>query len=145
TFGFETARAVGTTIVESLMVDARTTGRWYLAISMGRKYGSLALSMCKSSGATLAVILEEFHGERFDLSLVVDTIVGAIIKRRAEGYDDGGAGGATGLGGEWFARGRGGGRERGRRSHGPRPPPQRTAFRGRRLRPRAYSGHPSRL
>ena len=89
TFGFETARAVGTTIVESLMVDARTTGRWYLAISMGRKSGSLALSMCKSSGATLAVILEEFHGERFDLSLVVDTIVGAIIKRRAEGYDDG--------------------------------------------------------
>jgi 6-phosphofructokinase len=88
TFGFETARAVGTTIVESLMVDARTTGRWYLAISMGRKSGSLALSMCKSSGATLAVILE-FHGERFDLSLVVDTIVGAIIKRRAEGYDDG--------------------------------------------------------
>ena len=89
TFGFETARAVGTTIVESLMVDARTTGRWYLAISMGRKSGSLALSMCKSSGATLAVILEEFHDERFDLSLVVDTVVGAIIKRRAEGYDDG--------------------------------------------------------
>ena len=89
TFGFETARAVGTTIVESLMVDARTTSRWYLAISMGRKSGSLALSMCKSAGATLAVILEEFHGESFDLSLVVDTIVGAIIKRRAEGYDDG--------------------------------------------------------
>ena len=73
TFGFETARAVGTTIVESLMEDARTTGRWYLAISMGRKSGSLALSMCKSAGATLAVIPEEFHDERFDLSLVVDT------------------------------------------------------------------------
>jgi ATP-dependent phosphofructokinase / diphosphate-dependent phosphofructokinase len=89
TFGFETARAVGTTIVESLMVDARTTGRWYLAISMGRKSGSLALSMCKSAGATLAVIPEEFHGERFQLALVVDTIVGAIIKRRAEGHDNG--------------------------------------------------------
>jgi 6-phosphofructokinase len=89
TFGFETARAVGATIVESLMMDARTTSRWYLAISMGRKSGSLALSMCKSSGATLAVILEEFHGESFDLSLVVDTIVGAIIKRRVEGYGDG--------------------------------------------------------
>lgn len=89
TFGFETARAVGSTIVESLMVDARTTGRWYLAVSMGRKSGSLALSMCKSAGATLAVILEEFHGERFELSLVVDTIVGAIIKRRAAGHDNG--------------------------------------------------------
>jgi ATP-dependent phosphofructokinase / diphosphate-dependent phosphofructokinase len=89
TFGFETARGVGATIVESLMEDARTTSRWYLAVSMGRKSGSLALSMCKSSGATLAVILEEFGGEKFDLSLVVDTIVGAMIKRRAAGHDDG--------------------------------------------------------
>jgi len=39
TFGFETARAVGAEIVESLMEDARSTGRWYLAISMGRKSG----------------------------------------------------------------------------------------------------------
>ena len=56
---------------------------------MGRKSGSLALGMCKSAGATLAVIPEEFHGESFELSLIVDTIVGAIIKRRAEGHDDG--------------------------------------------------------
>ena len=89
TFGFETARAVGATIIESLMEDARTTSRWYLAVSMGRKSGSLALSMCKSAGATLAVIPEEFRGEQFDLSLVVDTIVGAIIKRRAAGHDNG--------------------------------------------------------
>ncbi len=89
TFGFETARTVGASIIEALMEDARTTRRWYLAVSMGRKSGSLALSMCKSAGATLAVIPEEFHGESFDLNQVVDTIVGAIIKRRAGGRDDG--------------------------------------------------------
>jgi ATP-dependent phosphofructokinase / diphosphate-dependent phosphofructokinase len=89
TFGFETARAVGAEIVESLMEDARSTGRWYLAITMGRKSGSLALSMCKSAGATLAVIPEEFRGNQFDLAQVVDTIVGAIIKRRAAGHDNG--------------------------------------------------------
>lgn len=89
TFGFETARSVGTTIVEALMEDARTTGRWYLAVSMGRKSGSLALSMCKSSGATLAVILEEFGSAKFDLSMVVDVIVGAMIKRLAAGRNDG--------------------------------------------------------
>ena len=88
-FGFETARAVGAAIVEALMEDARTTGRWYLAISMGRKSGSLALGMCKSAGATLAVIPEEFAGEKFDLRMVVDTAVGAIIKRRASGRDNG--------------------------------------------------------
>jgi 6-phosphofructokinase 1 len=89
TFGFETARTVGASIIESLMEDARTTGRWYLAISMGRKSGSLALSMCKSVGSTLAVIPEEFRGQRLDLALVADTILGSIIKRRAYGRDDG--------------------------------------------------------
>ncbi|MBF6560657.1 MAG: 6-phosphofructokinase [Candidatus Binataceae bacterium] len=89
TFGFETARATGAAIIESLMEDARTTGRWYLAVSMGRKSGSLALSMCKSAGATLAIIPEEFRGEKFDLALVVDTIVGAIVKRHSMGHDNG--------------------------------------------------------
>src|SRR5208337_2404153 len=89
TFGFETARAVGAAIIESLMEDARSTGRWYLAISMGRKSGSLALSMCKAAGATLVVIPEEFPGTKIDLAQVVDTIVGAIIKRRAAGHDNG--------------------------------------------------------
>jgi 6-phosphofructokinase 1 len=89
TFGFETARAVGTNIVESLMEDARTTARWYLCVSMGRKSGSLALGMCKAAGATLAVIPEEFSDDAFDLRLVVDTIVGSIVKRRASGHDHG--------------------------------------------------------
>ncbi|MDE2572991.1 MAG: 6-phosphofructokinase [bacterium] len=89
TFGFETARAVGTSIVESLMEDARTTDRWYLAISMGRKSGALALGMCKAAGATLAVIPEEFGGQKIDLDRVVDTIVGSIVKRKAAGHDDG--------------------------------------------------------
>jgi len=88
-FGFETARATGTAIIESLMEDARTTGRWYLAVSMGRKSGSLALGMCKAAGATLAVIPEEFGTAQIDLNLVFDTIIGAIIKRKALGSDDG--------------------------------------------------------
>ena len=88
TFGFETARSVGTNIIESLMEDARTTARWYLVVSMGRKSGALALGMCKAAGATLAVIPEEFSGE-IDLDAVVGTIVGAIVKRRASGADHG--------------------------------------------------------
>jgi 6-phosphofructokinase 1 len=89
TFGFETARSVGAQIIESLIEDARTTVRWYIVVSMGRKSGALALGMCKSAGATLAVIPEEFPGEELDVHLVIDTIVGAIIKRRAEGRDHG--------------------------------------------------------
>jgi 6-phosphofructokinase len=89
TFGFETARSVGAGILESLMEDARTTARWYVVVSMGRKSGSLALGMCKAAGATLAVLPEEFAAGALDISLVVDTIVGAIIKRRSLGREHG--------------------------------------------------------
>jgi 6-phosphofructokinase 1 len=89
TFGFETARAVGSGIVESLMEDARTTQRWYFAVTMGRKSGALALGITKAAGATLAVIPEEFKHTPVPLSLVRDTLVGSIIKRRVSGHDHG--------------------------------------------------------
>jgi 6-phosphofructokinase len=88
TFGFETARSVGAGIIESLIEDAMTTTRWYLVVSMGRKSGALALGMCKAAGATLAVIPEEFPDE-VEMDAVIDTIVGAIVKQRANGRDDG--------------------------------------------------------
>ena len=88
TFGFETARSVGAGLLESLMEDARTTARWYVVVTMGRKSGSLALGMCKAAGATLAVLPEEFPNEP-DLARVVDTIVGAIVKRRSAGREHG--------------------------------------------------------
>jgi 6-phosphofructokinase 1 len=98
TFGFESARAAGTAIVEPLMEDARSTGRWYFAIAMGRRSGALALGMCKSAGATLAIIPEEFRTEKVDLRMVADTLAGAIIKRRSLGRDDGVALIAEGIG-----------------------------------------------
>jgi 6-phosphofructokinase 1 len=89
TFGFETARSVGSAIVESLIEDARSTSRWFFAITMGRKSGSLALGICKSAAATLAVIPEEFRPARLTLGLVADTIVGSMIKRLASNRHDG--------------------------------------------------------
>lgn len=88
TFGYETARSVGAEIIESLIEDARTTTRWYVVVSMGRKSGALALGMCKAAGATLAVIPEEFPPQS-ELDAVIDTIVGAIIKQRALGRSHG--------------------------------------------------------
>jgi 6-phosphofructokinase len=88
TFGFQTARHVGVEIVENLMVDAITTSRWYFVIAMGRKAGHLALGMGKAAGATLTLIPEEF-GPSIKLNEIVDTLVGAIIKRQAGGRRDG--------------------------------------------------------
>ena len=97
TFGFQTARHVGVEIVQNLMVDARTTSRWYIVIAMGRKAGHLALGMGKAAGATLTLIPEEFGTEPVRFSTLVDTLVGAIIKRLSQGRKDGVAVVAEGL------------------------------------------------
>jgi ATP-dependent phosphofructokinase / diphosphate-dependent phosphofructokinase len=89
TFGFQTARHVGVEIVKNLMVDAKTTSRWYFVTAMGRKAGHLALGIGKAAGATLTLIPEEFAGQRIRLKTVVDTLVGAIIKRQSYGRRDG--------------------------------------------------------
>jgi 6-phosphofructokinase 1 len=89
TFGFQTARHYGVEIVKNLMVDAKTTSRWYFVIAMGRKAGHLALGIGKAAGATLTLIPEEFEGQRIRLKALVDTLVGAIIKRLSYGRRDG--------------------------------------------------------
>ena len=97
TFGFQTARHVGVEIVKNLMVDARTTSRWYFVIAMGRKAGHLALGIGKAAGATLTLIPEEFEGRKIRLKAVVDTLAGAIVKRLSYGRRDGVAVIAEGL------------------------------------------------
>ena len=88
TFGFQTARHYGAEIVKNLMVDAKTTSRWYFVITMGRKGGHLALGIGKAAGATLTLIPEEFP-KPFRLKTIVDTLVAAIIKRLSYGRRDG--------------------------------------------------------
>lgn len=82
TFGFETARAFGTTEIQNLMEDARTSNnRWYFTIAMGRTAGHLALGMGRSAGAAVTIIPEEFPQEKIRLQQVVDIITGSIVKR----------------------------------------------------------------
>jgi 6-phosphofructokinase len=97
TFGFQSARHYGVEIIKNLMVDAKTTSRWYFVISMGRGAGHLALAIGKAAGATLSLIPEEFSGERMRLKTIVDTLAGAIIKRLSYGRRDGVAVLAEGL------------------------------------------------
>ena len=97
TFGFQTARHIGVEIVKSLMVDAETTSRWYFVVTMGRKAGHLALGIGKAAGATVTLIPEEFRQKPLRLSTLVDTLVGAVIKRQTSGRSDGVAVLAEGL------------------------------------------------
>ena len=70
------------------MVDAKTTARWYFVVAMGRKAGHLALGIGKAAGATVTLVPEEFP-KPIRLKLIVDTLVGAIIKRLSYGRHDG--------------------------------------------------------
>jgi 6-phosphofructokinase 1 len=97
TFGFQTARHYGVEIVSNLMVDAKTTSRWYFVIAMGRTAGHLALGIGKAAGATLTLIREEFPTQRIRFETIVDTLACAIIKRLSEGRLDGVAAIAEGL------------------------------------------------
>ncbi|MBX3185865.1 MAG: 6-phosphofructokinase [Labilithrix sp.] len=96
TFGFQTARHIGVEIVKNLMVDAKTTSRWYFVVAMGRKAGHLALGIGKAAGATLTLVSEEYE-HPVPLAKIVDTLTGAIIKRLSQGRTDGVAVLAEGL------------------------------------------------
>ena len=89
TFGYETARHVGTEVVLSLMEDSRTTNRWYFVVVMGREAGHLALGIGKAAGASLAIIPEEFPEDRISLLTVCRVLEGAVLKRRAMGQKHG--------------------------------------------------------
>jgi 6-phosphofructokinase 1 len=85
TFGFETARHYGVFIVRNLAEDSKTTGRWYVIVSMGRAAGHLALGIGKAAAATLTLIPEEFANRSLTLDELCDIVIGAIVKRRVQG------------------------------------------------------------
>jgi len=89
TFGFETARHVGTQWTLNLMEESRTTNRWCLVAVMGRVAGHLALGIGKAAGATVTIIPEEFSASTISLDDVCLIIEGAILKRRALGLRHG--------------------------------------------------------
>ncbi len=89
TFGYQTARHLAVDTLKNLMVDARTTRRWYFTILMGRKAGHLALGVGKAAGATITLIPEEFTTRPLRLRTIADTLAGSVIKRIAQGRTDG--------------------------------------------------------
>ena len=100
TFGFETARHVGTQTVLNLMEDSRTTNRWYFIVVMGRTAGHLALGIGKAAGATLTLIPEEFNQNDIPLDEVARILEGAMLKRQVMGQKRGVAIIAEGIGGK---------------------------------------------
>lgn len=97
TFGYETARQVGVNLVNNLNEDARTCGRWFLVVSMGRAAGHLALGIGKAGAAAVTIIPEEFGAAEPTLDAIAGILLGSIIKCKAQGRDHGVAVLAEGL------------------------------------------------
>ena len=89
TFGYQTARHVGVYIVNNIIEDARTTGRWYFITAMGRHAGHLALGTGEAAGATISLIPEEFGSGKLSFKKVADILTGSIIKRLSMDKDYG--------------------------------------------------------
>ncbi len=85
TFGFETARATAAGILCTLREDARTAGRWYIVVMMGRNAGHLALGAGHSANATMTLVAEEYGGAKVSLDRMARAVEGAIVKSTAEG------------------------------------------------------------
>lgn len=86
TFGFQTARHVGVSIVNNLMTDAMTMRRWFVVVAMGRSAGHLAIGIGTAAGATLTVIAEEFpRAQPIRLEHLVDILETTMLKRIAHG------------------------------------------------------------
>lgn len=81
TFGFETARALGTQLALNLKRDAATCGHWFLVVTMGRKGGHLALGIGKSAVTPLTLIPEEWGGRKIRLQELVDILATTILMR----------------------------------------------------------------
>lgn len=84
TFGYESARELGTRLVINLMEEGLTGFRWFLVVTMGRKAGHLALGIGKSSGATITLIPEEWGDRTIRLQEVCDILVASLIRRLAD-------------------------------------------------------------
>ena len=84
TFGFETARDLGSQLVINLKRDAATSQHWFLVMTMGRKAGHLALGIGKSGVASITLIPEEWSGREIRLQEVVDILTTSILMRLLE-------------------------------------------------------------
>lgn len=89
TFGFDTARCIGTNIVDTLVTDARTCRRWYLVETMGRQAGFLTLGIAVASQTTIAFIPEQFSDKLYHPAELASTITNVMKQRHERGKEYG--------------------------------------------------------
>ncbi|KAK4755089.1 hypothetical protein SAY87_008846 [Trapa incisa] len=89
-FGFDTACKIYAEMIGNVMVDARSTGKYYHFVRlMGRAASHITLECALQTHPNITVIGEEISAKKLTLRNVTDYIVNVICKRAELGYNYG--------------------------------------------------------
>ncbi|KAF9672121.1 hypothetical protein SADUNF_Sadunf11G0007800 [Salix dunnii] len=89
-FGFDTACKIYAEMIGNVMVDARSTGKYYHFVRlMGRAASHITLECALQTHPNITIIGEEVAAKKLTLKNVTDYIVNVICKRSELGYNYG--------------------------------------------------------
>ncbi|KAJ6893158.1 pyrophosphate--fructose 6-phosphate 1-phosphotransferase subunit beta [Populus alba x Populus x berolinensis] len=89
-FGFDTACKIYAEMIGNVMVDARSTGKYYHFVRlMGRAASHITLKCALQTHPNITIIGEEVAAKKLTLKNVTDYIVNVICKRSDLGYNYG--------------------------------------------------------
>lgn len=91
TFGYQSAKEMGTIIGRTVMTDAKTSANWFVVAAMGRSAGHLAFGIGTACHYPMIVIPEMFNKTTITVEKIVNLVVSAIIKRKIMGIEYGAA------------------------------------------------------
>ncbi|XP_050206317.1 pyrophosphate--fructose 6-phosphate 1-phosphotransferase subunit beta [Mercurialis annua] len=89
-FGFDTACKIYSEMIGNVMIDARSTGKYYHFVRlMGRAASHITLECALQTHPNITIIGEEVAAKKLELKNVTDYIVDVICKRDDLGYNYG--------------------------------------------------------
>ncbi|KAM5588806.1 pyrophosphate--fructose 6-phosphate 1-phosphotransferase subunit beta [Rosa sericea] len=89
-FGFDTACKIYSEMIGNVMIDARSTGKYYHFVRlMGRAASHITLECALQTHPNITIIGEEVAAKKQTLKNVTDYIVNIILKRADFGYNYG--------------------------------------------------------
>lgn len=91
TFGYQSAKAVGTVIGTTVYEDARTSENWFVVCAMGRSAGHLAFGIGSACHYPMNIIPEMFDKTTITIDKIVKLVVSSIVKRKIRSMEYGAA------------------------------------------------------
>ncbi len=89
TFGYNTAKAAGVEIANTVYEDAKTSKNWFVLVAMGREAGHLAMGIGASAHYPMIIIPEMFKKADLTFDNIVKLSISSIVKRKLLGLDYG--------------------------------------------------------